>query len=70
MSLRGGTGVFYDVIPSQLCGGAHYTPPIYVLTTASPQTAPLLPLYTFGESRDKPIPLSTAARIRGRHRTG
>jgi opacity protein-like surface antigen len=54
MSLRGGTGVFYDVIPSQLYGGAHYTPPIYVLTTASPQTAPMLPLYTFGESGANP----------------
>jgi hypothetical protein len=54
MSLRGGAGVFYDVIPSQLYGGAHYTPPIYLLTTASPQTAPLLPLYTFGQSGTNP----------------
>jgi opacity protein-like surface antigen len=55
MSLRGGAGVFYDVIPSQLYGGAHYTPPIYVLTSASPQTAPLLPLYTFGQSGTNPF---------------
>ena len=55
MSIRGGAGVFYDVIPSHSYGGAHYTPPIYVLTTASSQTAPLLPRYTFGASGTEPF---------------
>jgi len=31
-SIRGGFGMFYDFMPSQLYGGAHYTPPIFVLT--------------------------------------
>jgi hypothetical protein len=53
-SLRGGFGLFYDFMPSQLYGGAHYTPPIFSIVTASSQTAPLLPLYAFGASGSDP----------------
>jgi hypothetical protein len=54
-SIRGGAGIFFDFMPSQLYGGAHYTPPIFVLTTASAQTAPLLPRYAFGASGADPF---------------
>jgi len=54
MSVRFGTGIFYDTLPSQLYGGAHYTPPIYMLITASKQTAPLLPRYEWGLSDTNP----------------
>lgn len=54
-SIRAGAGIFYDFLPSQLYGGAHFTPPIYMLITASPQTAPLLPLYAFGASGKDPF---------------
>jgi len=53
-SFRGGFGMFYDFMPSQLYGGAHYTPPIFSNVTASSQTAPLLPLYAFGASGTNP----------------
>ncbi|MGH9660758.1 MAG: hypothetical protein ACRD96_19570, partial [Bryobacteraceae bacterium] len=53
-SIRGGGGIFYDFLPSQLYGGAHYTPPIYMIITASQQTAPLLPRYEFGQSATDP----------------
>ena len=55
MSVRFGTGIFYDTLPSQLYGGAHYTPPIYMLITASKQTAPLLPRYEWGKSDTNPF---------------
>src|SRR5947207_14281283 len=42
-------------MPSQLYGGAHYTPPIFMLLTASAQTAPLLPRYAFGASKTDPF---------------
>lgn len=54
LSLRAGIGVFYDTLPSQLYGGGHYTPPIYMIITASRQTAPLLPVYGFGQSSENP----------------
>jgi hypothetical protein len=54
MSVRFGSGIFYDTLPSQLYGGAHYTPPIYMLITASKQTAPLLPRYEFCASGTNP----------------
>ncbi len=54
-SIRGGAGIFYDFVPSQLYGGAHYTPPIYMIITASQQTAPLLPRYEFGLSDSDPF---------------
>ncbi|MGH9720115.1 MAG: carboxypeptidase regulatory-like domain-containing protein [Bryobacteraceae bacterium] len=53
-AIRGGAGIFYDFLPSQLYGGAHYTPPIYMIITASQQTAPLLPRYEFGKSASDP----------------
>jgi hypothetical protein len=54
LSIRGGAGIFYDTLPSQLYGGGHYTPPIYMIITASKQTAPLLPVYGFGKSSENP----------------
>lgn len=54
LSVRGGAGIFYDTLPSQLYGGGHYTPPIYMIITASKQTAPLLPVYGFGASSENP----------------
>jgi len=54
MSIRSGAGIFYDQLPSQLYGGAHYTPPIYMIITASKQTAPLLPRYDFCRSSTNP----------------
>lgn len=54
LSVRAGTGIFYDFLPSQLYGGAHFTPPIYMIITASKQTAPLLPRYEFGKSTTDP----------------
>src|SRR5205085_11380248 len=53
-SIRGGAGIFYDFMPSQLYSGAHYTPPIYMLLTASAQTPPLHPRYEFGASGTNP----------------
>jgi len=64
-SIRAGAGIFYDFLPSQLYGGAHFTPPIYALTTASPQTAPLLPLYAFGASRTDPFQFPRPAGLQG-----
>ncbi len=55
MSVRAGGGIFYDFLPSQLYGGAHFTPPIYMIITASRQTAPLLPRYEFGGSDKDPF---------------
>jgi hypothetical protein len=55
VSIRGGGGIFYDTLPSQLYGGGHYTPPIYMIITASKQTAPLLPVYGFGQSSKDPF---------------
>ena len=49
-SIRAGFGIFYDFLPSQLYGGAHFTPPIYMSgITASAQTG-ITPLYTFGSA--------------------
>jgi hypothetical protein len=53
-SIRAGVGIFYDFLPSQLYGGAHFTPPIYMLITASAQTA-VQPLYAFGTSETDPF---------------
>jgi hypothetical protein len=53
-SIRAGFGIFYDFLPSQLYGGAHYTPPLYMIITASKQTAPLLPNYGLGLSGEDP----------------
>jgi hypothetical protein len=64
-SIRGGAGIFYDFLPSQLYGGAHFTPPIYMLLTVSPQTAPLLPLYAFGASKTDPFQFPRPAGLQG-----
>ena len=53
-SIRAGIGVFYDFLPSQLYGGAHFTPPIYlIINNIGSQTAPLLPVYSFGAAASK-----------------
>jgi Carboxypeptidase regulatory-like domain len=53
-SIRGGAGIFYDYLPSQLYGGGHFSPPLFFMINASAQTAPLLPLYAFGASKTDP----------------
>ena len=53
-SIRGGAGIFYDYLPSQLYGGGHFTAPLFFMINASAQTAPLLPLYAFGASKSDP----------------
>jgi hypothetical protein len=51
-SIRTGFGVFYDFLPSQLYGGAHFTPPIYMVISATP-TNGVTPLYAFGDPSAK-----------------
>ena len=63
-SIRGGFGIFYDFMPSQLYGGAHYTPPIFMLITASAQTG-LAPLYAFGASGTNPYQFPRPAGLQG-----
>jgi len=51
-SVRAGFGLFYDFLPSQLYGGAHFTPPIYMVISATP-TNGVTPLYSFGNPAAK-----------------
>ena len=51
-SIRTGFGIFYDFLPSQLYGGAHFTPPIYMVISATP-TNGVTPLYAFGNPASK-----------------
>jgi hypothetical protein len=52
-SIRAGFGLFYDFLPSQLYGGAHYTPPIYVQGITATATTGITPLYAFGNPASK-----------------
>jgi hypothetical protein len=51
-SIRTGFGIFYDFLPSQLYGGAHFTPPIFMIISATP-TNGVTPFYTFGNPASK-----------------
>ncbi|HXS97468.1 MAG TPA: TonB-dependent receptor [Candidatus Limnocylindrales bacterium] len=51
-SIRTGFGIFYDFLPSQLYGGAHFTPPLFVIISATP-TNGITPLYAFGNPASK-----------------
>jgi hypothetical protein len=51
-SIRTGFGIFYDFLPSQLYGGAHFTPPIYMVISAS-TTSTVQPFYAFGDPSAK-----------------
>jgi len=64
-SIRGGAGIFYDYLPSQLYGGGHFTAPLFFQITASAQTAPLLPLYAFGASKTDPYNFPAPPALRG-----
>jgi hypothetical protein len=53
-SIRAGAGIYYDFLPSQLYGGAHFTPPIYlIINNIGPQTPQLTPVYSFGAAASK-----------------
>src|SRR5262249_42102671 len=55
-SVRFGVGKFIDALASQVWGGQHYTPPLYMLLTAATNLpAPLnQPVYSFGASGSDP----------------
>jgi hypothetical protein len=55
-SVRFGAGVFHDPLQSQVWGGQHYTPPLYIIVTESQNLAAPLnqPLYAFGANATDP----------------
>ncbi|HYP13864.1 MAG TPA: TonB-dependent receptor, partial [Bryobacteraceae bacterium] len=54
MSVRGGYGLFYDIVSTQLYGGSHFNPPIWAFATADKNTPPFLPLFGLGQSGQEP----------------
>ena len=66
-SVRFGAGLFYDPLASQVWGGQHYTPPLYVIVSAAQNAAPPLnqPLYAFGGSANDPYNFPRPASLNG-----
>jgi len=54
LSIRGGAGMFYDIVTTQLYGGSHFNPPIWAFATADKNTPPFIPLFGLGKSGEEP----------------
>lgn len=54
LSIRGGVGIFYDIVSTQLYGGSHFNPPLWAFATADKNTPPFLPLFGLGQSGQEP----------------
>jgi hypothetical protein len=54
MSIRGGYGLFYDIVSTQLYGGSHFNPPIWAFATADKNTPPFVPLFGLGARGEEP----------------
>jgi hypothetical protein len=55
-SVRFGAGVYHDPLQSQVWGGQHYTPPLYIIVSEAQNLAAPLnqPLYSFGANTTDP----------------
>jgi hypothetical protein len=63
MSIRGGAGIFYDIVSTQLYGGSHFNPPLWAFATADKNTPPFLPLFGLGQSATEPYGFPRPANI-------
>ncbi|HYP08710.1 MAG TPA: TonB-dependent receptor [Bryobacteraceae bacterium] len=53
-SIRGGYGLFYDIVTTQLYGGSHFNPPIWAFAVADRNTPPFLPIFGLGANASEP----------------